>query len=101
MDEEKISNQELIEKLKYPEKSVGKNKTVLLFGIVIILMAILLLANYLTRVYGYYTISEQAIHWHAHLIIRDKGEYVPIPPSVGLLGDTAHPENLLTHSDDS
>ncbi|HEY4493289.1 MAG TPA: hypothetical protein VJB98_01580 [Candidatus Paceibacterota bacterium] len=98
---ENVKNEELIRQIQKPERKVARPKRFKFLAILIVLILALLVTNYAYQYFGYYTISEQAIHWHAHLIIRDKGKYVPIPASVGLLRDTAHPENLHTHSDDN
>ena len=101
MDEEKVSNRELIEKLREPRSEVKKGKSTALLGLLAVLVAMLLVASYMYRAYGFYTISEETIHWHAHLIIKRGGKAEVIPPSVGLLGDSTHPANLHTHVDDN
>jgi len=101
MDEEKISNQELIKSLKKEESPKAKKiiPTQILLTLILLIIT-LLVANYVYRQFGYYTISKQTIHWHAHLVVEESAQFIPIPPSVGLLGDVAHPSNLHTHSDD-
>ena len=102
---ENVNNEELIRQIKDGQKKVQPriNKIRLnknFFLGFILLIVIVFLANYVYRYFGYYTISEQTIHWHAHLTITDHGQNVPIAPSIGLLEEVAHPSNLHTHAAD-
>ncbi len=100
---EPVSNQELIAKLheekqtKSPKRKANNN---LMLGVVAVIL-FLLFANWAYNNGGSQVVSENTIHWHAKLKITEYGRSIVIPPSVGLLGDIAHPSNLHTHEADN
>jgi len=99
MDPEKLKNEDLIGSLKKGAPPRNHKSTVIL-GLVIVLIALLYIVNYLSHAHGYYTISDNNIHWHAHLSVTNHGRGVAIVAGVGQIEESAHPGTLHTHEDD-
>jgi hypothetical protein len=101
---EEVSNEDLIEELKAGKKEAGtaRAKTVDKWLLAIAAVALFILfANWLYNNPASTIVSDTTIHWHAELKITEYGRQIVIPPSVGLLGDVAHPSNLHTHEADN
>jgi hypothetical protein len=101
---ERISNRDLLAELHKTKATGAAHKTKstsnLLLGLVALILFILF-AKGLYNNSGSQVVSETTIHWHAKLKITEYGRSIVIPPSIGLLGDIAHPSNLHTHEADN
>jgi hypothetical protein len=104
MDPEKISNDELIKKFTTTPARIEKShkRTIVMTIILLVVLGIagIAFSKWQTNS-GYYTVSQNSIHWHAKLAVYEGAVYVPIPAGVGLDNQVEHPEALHTHADDN
>lgn len=104
LDPEKISNDELIKRFTTTPARIErshKRKIIAMIALLVVLgVAGLVFSRWQTS-HGYYTISQNTIHWHAKLMVYEGGKFVSIPANVGLDNQIEHPETLHTHADDN
>ena len=98
---ERVSNHELLSELHKKKHSQKRKKDNNLLLALVALILFILFAHWAYQSSGSEVVSENTIHWHAKLHITEYGRSIVIPPSVGLLGDVAHPSNLHTHEADN